>query len=253
MSHVAPRRGPPLPASVDATSRYCNLNPLASLKPSSPLRTLAGLAPRWVRAGWRRLRRRVTPWPRHVALCALLDDRVHDEARGLQRMLEVRYGTNPSLQAPPHVTLKLGFEAAGPEPLERYLDELAASTEPFEVGVGDLGFFDEGIVFLEVERHPRLEALRRRILADLAARLGVQPYPLEAGDAFRFHVTLAHGLAPAAFADARASLPVSRPPVRFRLDRLALLYAAGPGWVTGRTATLGAVGAGPGSGPGITG
>jgi 2'-5' RNA ligase len=200
-----------------------------------------------MRRAWRSARRR---WPgggarQAIAFCALPDERVHDAARSLQLELERRYGANPGLDAPPHITLKLGFEVGGPEPFERYLDELAATTEPFEVAVGDLGFFDEGIVFLEVERHPRLEALRRRILADLAARFGIEPYPLEAGDAFRFHVTVARDLGPAALADARRSLQVSRPALRFRLERLALLRSAGEGWVTGRTATL----AGPGPSP----
>ena len=192
----------------------------------SPLRRLAGRPP----AG---------PWPRSVAICALVDDRVHNAVRRLQLELEARHGANPGLDAPPHVTLKLGFTVVAPEALEQYLDELAASSEPFDLSVGDLGFFDEGIVILDVERHPRLEALRQRLLGELAARFGVEPYPLESGHGFRFHITIAHGLAPKAFAEARRSLPTSRAPLQFRLERLALLYAVGDAWFTGRIATLG--------------
>jgi 2'-5' RNA ligase len=215
--------------------------------PRTPLRWLADRAPGWARQAWRRARRGFSGagGPPAAALAALPDQRVHDAARSLQLELERRYGANPGLDAPPHITLKLGFEVGRWEPFERYLDELAATTEPFELAVGDLGFFDEGVVFLEVERHPRLEALRRRILADLRARFGVEPYLLEAGDAFRFHVTVARDLAPVAFADARRSLQVSRPALRFRLERLALLRSAGEGWVAGRTATL----TGPGPSP----
>ena len=40
------------------------------------------------------------------------------------------------------------------------------------------GFFDEGIVFLDVVRTQRLDALRRRVVRDLSTEFGVRPNDL---------------------------------------------------------------------------
>jgi len=194
--------------------------------------------PQRIRRFWAHLNGQPARASYEVALVILPGDEVQNHARRLQVELKRRFPRAAGVATQPHITLKLGFGADTLEGLEAYLDELAAGLERFDVGVGAIDCFDEGIVFLDVERHPRLEQLRRRMLNDLRARFGVEAYALEAGDAYRFHITLAHGLSPADLELARRELTRPATALRFELERLALFYYSDEGWVSHKCATI---------------
>jgi 2'-5' RNA ligase len=148
-------------------------------------------------------------------------------ARALKAELAAAHG-HLGPEAPPHVTLKLGF-AARARPLARHLAALAAEVAPLSLEILGPATFDEGILFLDVARSSALDALRRRLLAELAARFGVAPLPLEAGEGFRYHLTLGH-LARPALEAARRSLDGRAFPSG-TAERLGLLRFAGDRWV----------------------
>jgi len=162
---------------------------------------------------------------------------VHDAMRKLQLALLKEHGSRVRIEGIPHITLKQGFEIKEVEPFERYLDVLVSETAPFDVHVRDVGLFEEGIVFLGVVETPPLVALRKRIVGDLATRLGIAPSPLE-GDRYRFHVTLAQGLEPSSLRRARRELQETSPDFRFRCDTVGLLLHTGREWISYKSAKL---------------
>lgn len=172
-----------------------------------------------------------------IAYVILVSDEVHNYMSRLQIDILKEYGMNPGLKASPHITLKLGFQVSGIEPFERYFDKLVSEIETFEICIVGIGFFDEGIIFMDVEHSPQLERLRRRILKDLSEQHGVEPYPLE-GDRYRFHATLAYGLSNRDFARARRALKDVKIEFRFALDTLALFCHTGDEWITYKRAML---------------
>jgi 2'-5' RNA ligase len=170
--------------------------------------------------------------------CALLPGAELTAAvRALQEELRAAHG-HLGPEAPPHVTLKLGFAGTDVAAHARHLAALAARSAPVALEVEGFGAFDEGILYLDVVKSPALEQLRRRLLADLAARFGVRPHPLEVGDRFHFHLTLAHGLPPEAFAAARRQLLGRGFRARATAERLALLRFAGDRWAVEGTWAL---------------
>jgi 2'-5' RNA ligase len=173
-----------------------------------------------------------------VAVVLLLDETAHHLARQRQLAVLRRHGVNPGLAATPHITLKLGFKCRDPQAVADYLDELAARFEPLSVTLKDFGHFDEGITFWDVVPDAGLDRLRRALVADLTARFGVTPRPLE-GDAFRFHVTLAHGLPAAAFRAERDALAREHAVHRFIGQQVALLVRCDHHWIDYKTVTLG--------------
>ena len=167
-----------------------------------------------------------------IGFAALLPDHVQNFMREAAFDLDERFGTATTIE--PHVTFKQPFEgdvrAAAP-----YLDELAASTAPFELVLdGYATFEDEGVLFLDVlGGTEELLALQRRVLE----KLPVAPAEYE-GDAYRAHATLAVGLNAAQLAEARTALP-SSPRFRFQVDRLGLFARLEPGWIVYRRARIG--------------
>lgn len=178
------------------------------------------------------LRRAPRPETFEVAFAAIVGDDVHNEAAKLKLDILNRYGRNPGIEATPHVTLKLGFpvpiDAIGA--FEEYFDRLLEDVAPFPVRVKGVGFFDEGIVFLDVEPSPPLDRLRRRIVADLSARHGIPPHRLE-GDAYHFHVTAGY-VEPRDLPDARRAFQGKVGESTFTLETLAMLCHTGSEWVT---------------------
>lgn len=141
-----------------------------------------------------------------------------------------RHGCNPGLDAPPHVTLKMGFKVDTTAPVERYLAELAGALAPFTLRLQGIGRFDEGIVFLDVAPDAALEALRLRVLADLQARFGVVPQAIE-DDRFHFHATLTYDLPDAALDAEQQRLTALAPTFDAAIDHLALWVHGGEHWV----------------------
>jgi 2'-5' RNA ligase len=164
-----------------------------------------------------------------LAYVILLPDDVHNFMRSVQADVYARYDASPAaFVLEPHITLKQPFEADELEPYERYLERLAEELEPIEIVMHGYGSFEEeGVVFLDVEQDPRLLAIQKRILGELALATALyesgEPVP------YYFHGTIAYGLSPGDLADARGRLG-DTPEFRFPLERLGLFRGTEDGW-----------------------
>lgn len=166
-----------------------------------------------------------------LAVVIPLDGAVAEFATRVKFDILRKYGRNPGLDAFPHISLKMGFAAAEPQPFAECVDKLAGETEPFEIRLRDYGFFDEGIVFLDTVPDPRMESLRQRVLAELKGGHGVEALPIE-GAGFHFHVTLAYGYRPREFAAIRADFQPRKADLKFTARHLDLFCYTGRQWVT---------------------
>ncbi len=173
-----------------------------------------------------------------IAIVIPVADEVAHEARKLQVEVLRKFGRNPGLDAYPHITLKLGFSVTDSAPFEEYLVQLAREVPPFEISLRNFGFFDGGILFLDVEANPELETLRQRILADLSDRYGIRPEEIE-DSRYHFHVTLAYGLSNGEFAELRKSFAAREVYLKFQARHIDLFCHTGHQWVTYRRERLG--------------
>jgi 2'-5' RNA ligase len=165
-----------------------------------------------------------------VGYVILLSNDVHNYMRRLQVVNINLYGTISGLVEAPHITIKQGFEVEALEPFEQYFDKLASEIRPFEIIVRGIGFFDQGIIFLDIEQDSRLKSLRTRVLRDLSNQFNVGPNALE-DDRYHFHATLAHGLSKEDFANARQVLKDTKFEFRFVFDTLGMFYYTGEAWI----------------------
>jgi 2'-5' RNA ligase len=165
-----------------------------------------------------------------IGFAALLPDHVQNFMRAAALGLDERLGTATTIE--PHVTFKRPFEG-DVETASEFLDELAASTRPFELVLdGYATFEEEGVLFLDVTAGTdELLALQRRVLEGLP----VAPGEFEGGAGYHAHATLAMGLTAAQLAEARTVLPPS-PRFRFEVDRLGLFVRLEPAWIVYRRA-----------------
>lgn len=176
-----------------------------------------------------------------LAIAILLNDEIHNYMRKVQLQLLNEHdhegGVRLEAGRTPHVTIKQPFEAVSLERAEDYFDRLASEIEPFEIVVRGIGFFEGGVVFLDVGQDPRLVTLQRRVLADLADRFGTRPAEFE-DDRYQFHATLAF-ISEDAFERVRAALRDVRTEFRFVFDTLGLFYRTDEGWVLYKRARVG--------------
>jgi 2'-5' RNA ligase len=168
--------------------------------------------------------------PVQIAFVILVSDEVHNFMRGLEVNIWNQYGVNRALKDNPHISLKQGFEVGTLKPFEDYFDKLAKEIDPFEIVINGIGFFDQGIIFLDVKQDSRLETLRRRILRDLSGQYGVKPNPLE-DDQYYFHATLASGFKKEDFMEARQAYKNIRVEFRFMFETLGMFYNIGDQWI----------------------
>lgn len=173
-----------------------------------------------------------------LAIVIPLADEAGHDATKLQIEILRKYGRNPGLDAWPHITLKMGFTATDTAPFENYIGQLAGEVPPFEISIKNFDFFDEGILFLDVEDNPALEKLRQRVLSDLSELYGIQAEAIEGGR-FRFHVTLAYGLSSRDFGEMQKSYASRQIQFKFKARHIDLFCHAGQQWVTLKSATLG--------------
>jgi 2'-5' RNA ligase len=173
-----------------------------------------------------------------LAYAFLVGDEVFNYSREVELEIHERFGDNPELQLPPHITLKQPFEASAGLPVfARYLDSVAASEDALGVIIRGFGVFDEGIVFLDLAPDPRLAILQRRVLRDLEA-YGVRAAPIER-EGYRFHCTVASGLRPTDLAAARETFAARRVEFHLPLSTLALFCRVGSApWFVYRRAAL---------------
>ena len=168
--------------------------------------------------------------PIQISFVILVNDDVHNCMRKLEVSILNQYGINRGLTQSPHISLKQGFKVHALEPFEDYFDKLANEIEPFEIFINGIGFFEKGIIFLDVEENPRLETLRRRILRDLSEQYGVKPNPFE-DERYHFHATLASGFSKEDFIEARHAYKNIGVKFRFYFDTLGLFYNIGDQWI----------------------
>lgn len=172
-----------------------------------------------------------------LAVVILLDDETAHHSNAVRNGIYRKYGRNPALDAHPHITLKMGFPAQDTAPFENFVEQIAANTAPFEVSLRDFGFFDEGILFLNVEPNHELENLRQRVLTGLLEQYGVTAEVVE-GPQFHFHVTLAYGLSKRDFAELKESFSQQELRVAFQAKHINLFRHTGRQWVTCNRAPL---------------
>lgn len=166
-----------------------------------------------------------------LALVIPLGDEVAHHSTQVQIEILRKYGHNPGLDAYPHITLKMGFPAKDIAPIAEWTEHLANGISPFDISIRNFDFFDEGIMFLDVESNPELEKLRQRILTDLAEKYGIKSEVVE-GPQFRFHVTLAYGLTCQQFAEIRKSYASRQIEFKFQAKHIDLFCHTGRQWVT---------------------
>ena len=172
-----------------------------------------------------------------VAFVLPLGDDAHNFMTELQVDILRRHGVNDGLLAAPHVTLKLGFKTPDLRRFADYVDEVASGTPALDMTLRGIGSFEEGIIFVDVERTTALDQLRRRIVKDLEERFQIAPKPLE-DDRFHFHATLAYGLPQRAFEQELVRLTPLNPTFRFQARTLTMLCHTGEHWIAYRRAAL---------------
>lgn len=201
------------------------------------IRRLPGALAKW-------LRRALTGRPRsgpmdqvQLALVIPVEGKFAQEVTRMQIEILRKYGRNPGLEAYPHITLKMGFSATDMAPFGNYVERLAGEVSSFEISVKNFDFFEDGILFLDVEPNPTLEQLRQRILFDLATDYGIKAEDVE-GTQFRFHITLAYGLSQREFDELRESCASREIHFKFEARHLDLFCHTGAQWVSSHHAAL---------------
>ena len=163
----------------------------------------------------------------------LLEKEHFNYARRLELELRQWFGSNEGLKQPPHITFKAPFTVNSMEPFANYLDELAATTHPFDVTVEGFGAFPPHVLYLDVEPNQELFALHTRVLEELDSAYQVPPGRFE-GQQVKFHSTVAIGdPTENAFASAKAWLGENSPRFSFTIKTFGLFYHLEPdgGWI----------------------
>lgn len=127
----------------------------------------------------------------------LADPTVHNVVRKLSWEIHQKYRTGTHHAAlPPHVSLKQPFNVPDLPALEKYMEELVASIQPFDVTLTELQavpiFFDDveyGILWIDVEETKLLRELHNRLNHDTNLLFGDTKADFD-GDAYHFHMTV---------------------------------------------------------------
>ena len=122
---------------------------------------------------------------------------VHNFVRKLSWDIHQKYRTGTRhASLPPHISLKQPFSISDLTALERYMDELAISIQPFEVDLTEIQavptFYEGmeyGVLWIKVKENEMLRGLHNRLNHDLNLRFGDTQADYD-GDAYRFHMTV---------------------------------------------------------------
>lgn len=180
--------------------------------------------------------------PYKIGYAILLDDASHNYARGMELDISQRFQTRGGLRQSPHVTIKPPFTVETLEPFIEYFDQLAQTTEPFDIELNGIDFFEPKVIFLNVEKNQKLHTLHQRIISDLKANHSIDFNPKTEGENVRFHSSLAvSDLTEENFYKAKEYLKDEKPRFTFRATTLGLFFYLGPeeGWIIYRRAKLG--------------
>ncbi len=176
-----------------------------------------------------------------IGFGVLLEGEQFNYARRVELELRRWFGMNDGLKQPPHITFKAPFAVSSMEPFANYLDELAATTLPFDVTIKGVGAFPPHVLYLNVQPNQRLFALHTRVLVELEREFQVQPGRFE-GQQVKFHSTVAIGKpTEEAFVTAQEWLRQNPASFTFIVRTFGLFYRLEPdgGWIICHHSALG--------------
>lgn len=180
--------------------------------------------------------------PHRIGYAVLLDDASHNYARKMELDISERFQTRGGLRQSPHITIKPPFTVETIDPFIAHFDELARTTETFEIELNGIDFFEPKVVFINVEKNQHLFNLHQRIITHLKANHGIETNPKTEGENVRFHSTLAvSDLTEENFYKAKEYLKDENPHFTFKATTLGLFYHLSPeeGWIIYRRARIG--------------
>ncbi|MCK6540660.1 MAG: 2'-5' RNA ligase family protein [Anaerolineales bacterium] len=130
----------------------------------------------------------------------LASPEVHNVVRKLSWEFHQKYRTGTRhASLPPHVSLKQPFPVSDLSALEKYMDELAGSIQPFAVTLTELrivpvpfGGAEYGILWFDIEETEQLCGLHNRLNDELNGRFGDTAANFDGGD-YRFHMSVMMG------------------------------------------------------------
>jgi 2'-5' RNA ligase len=131
----------------------------------------------------------------------LANSEIHNFVRKLSWDIHQKYRTGTRhASLPPHISLKQPFPISDLPALEKYMDELACSIQPFEVILDELQIvpvpFDKyteyGILWISIAETEVFRGLHNRINADLQQRFEDTSANFD-GEAYHFHMTVMMG------------------------------------------------------------
>ncbi len=127
-----------------------------------------------------------------VAFSILLDSAGYNLVRKYQLKIRQLFQAKETLLLEPHSTIKYAFETNNFEGIEKYFDDVARTTEVFEIDIDGISAFEENtVVFLNIAKSEQLTNMHLRILMDLKQNFNASQAEFE-GPSFHFHITLAY-------------------------------------------------------------
>ena len=160
----------------------------------------------------------------------LANTEAHNFVRKLSWGIHQKYHTGTKhASLPPHVSLKQPFRISELSALEKYMDELAKSIQPFEVMLTEIqvvpitfGGTDYGVLWVDVRETKELRELHNRLNAELNERFGNTPADFD-GDRYHFHMTAMMGGHPfEVYQKFLSEIPDAKANLRFTVKELAM-------------------------------
>ena len=130
---------------------------------------------------------------------------IHNLVRKLSWEIHRKYRTGTRhASLPPHISLKQPFNIRNLDPLEKYMDELASSIDPFDVTLTELQIeplvyegIEYGILWIDILQTETLRQLHARVNSELEQRFGNTAADHD-GIEYHFHMTVTLGGQPIA-------------------------------------------------------
>lgn len=97
-----------------------------------------------------------------------------------------------NLGAPPHLTLKYGFETENIEEVETVLSNFCSEHQPFPYKLQGFGSFDHNTLFVKVIASKEIESLHQELIKKLKKIKWLQWNPNFDAEKIHFHATIEH-------------------------------------------------------------
>ncbi len=155
-----------------------------------------------------------------------------DQITALKNQCKVAYGSGHALKSPPHITLHMPFKWNDKKrnALEACLNQVAGTTEKFEMQLRDFGFFEPRVVFIDVIENAELRRLQKILAKQM--RLDLNLFNADYKDRpFHPHVTIAfRDLKKPGFYEAKSYFSERKLSMDFAVSDLVLLKHDGKQW-----------------------